>query len=166
MGKAHVAISDRRRIRPGRMARESGREIYPDGLPRGIKSSDLEAMAGDPGIDGTGYSPRARRGMTYAGSTTSRTSGTPSSRPRSPTRRSDPGRSSGRSDGSAGGGIDRRDAAAAEPRQLPLRERDAVADPDRLRPAVAMVSMDGGRLRVRSGIEPQSKPTSIRVPTT
>jgi hypothetical protein len=49
MGKAHVAIPDGLRVRLGQMARELGRQIYPDGLPRGTKFSELEAMAGDLG---------------------------------------------------------------------------------------------------------------------
>lgn len=47
-----------------------------------------------------------------------------------------------------------RDAAAATHQALPLMERDAVADPDRPRPPVAMVSVDGGRLQVRSPSSP------------
>ena len=43
-----------------------------------------------------------------------------------------------------------RDAAVAEDQRLPLMARDVIADPGRPCPAVAMVSMDGGRLQVRS----------------
>lgn len=46
--------------------------------------------------------------------------------------------------------IEERDAAVKAHQALPLMERDAVADPDRPVPAVAMVSVDGGRLQVRS----------------
>lgn len=68
--------------------------------------------------------------------------------------------------------IDQRDAAVAKDLQRPLMEKDAVADPTRPCPAVAMVSMDGGRLQIRSmpesesesesesASEPKSKPTS------
>lgn len=45
--------------------------------------------------------------------------------------------------------IDRRDAAVAAHQRLPLMARDAVADPERPCPAVAMVSVDGGRIQVR-----------------
>jgi hypothetical protein len=45
--------------------------------------------------------------------------------------------------------IDRRDAAVAKHQQLPLMAKDAVADPQRPCPAVALVSVDGGRLQVR-----------------
>ena len=33
-------------VRLGQIARELGREVYPDGLPRGTKFSELEAVAG------------------------------------------------------------------------------------------------------------------------
>jgi hypothetical protein len=49
--------------------------------------------------------------------------------------------------------IDRRNAAVTEHRALPLMERDGVAHPERPCPAVAMVSIDGGRLQVRSSSE-------------
>jgi hypothetical protein len=45
--------------------------------------------------------------------------------------------------------IDQRDAAVAAHQRLPLMARDAVADPERPCPAVAMVSVDGGRIQVR-----------------
>lgn len=45
--------------------------------------------------------------------------------------------------------IEQRDAAVAAHQRLPLMAKDAVADPRRPRPAVAMVSVDGGRLQVR-----------------
>jgi hypothetical protein len=47
--------------------------------------------------------------------------------------------------------IDQRDAAVAKHQQLPLMAKDAVANPRRPCPAVAMVSVDGGRLQVRAG---------------
>jgi hypothetical protein len=47
--------------------------------------------------------------------------------------------------------IDQRDAAVAQHQPLPLMARDAVANPQRPCPAVAMVSVDGGRLQVRPG---------------
>jgi hypothetical protein len=58
--------------------------------------------------------------------------------------------------------IEQRDAAVAAHQELPLMEKDAVADARRPSPAVAMVSVDGGRLQVRSGpaTEPGSGPTS------
>lgn len=46
--------------------------------------------------------------------------------------------------------IDRRQAAVAAHRALPLMARYGVAHPERPCPAVAMVSIDGGRLQVRS----------------
>ncbi len=46
--------------------------------------------------------------------------------------------------------VDQRDAAVAAHERRPLMARDA-ADPDRPSPAVAMVSVDGGRIQVRSG---------------
>src|SRR4051812_47870294 len=46
--------------------------------------------------------------------------------------------------------IDQRDAAVAAHACLPLMEKDAVAAPARPCPAVAMVSVDGGRLQVRT----------------
>jgi hypothetical protein len=50
---------------------------------------------------------------------------------------------------------DQRDAAVKAHRQLPLMAQDVVANPERPCPKVAMVSVDGGRLQIRS--EP-SKP--------
>ena len=46
MGKDVAAIRDHFQDRLGRIARELGREVYPDGLPRGTKFSELEAIAG------------------------------------------------------------------------------------------------------------------------
>ena len=46
--------------------------------------------------------------------------------------------------------IDQRDAAVAAHRRLPLTAKDKVADPKRPSPSVAMVSVDGGRLQIRS----------------
>jgi hypothetical protein len=45
--------------------------------------------------------------------------------------------------------IDQRDAAVAAHQRLPLMAKDAIANPERPSPAVAMVSVDGGRLQVR-----------------
>jgi len=55
--------------------------------------------------------------------------------------------------------IDQRNAAVASHEKLPLTKRDGVADSQRPSPAVAMVSVDGGRLQVRSSVS-DSKPTS------
>jgi len=46
--------------------------------------------------------------------------------------------------------IDQRDAAVAAHQRLPLMEKDVVANPKRSSPSVAMVSVDGGRLQIRS----------------
>ncbi len=46
---------------------------------------------------------------------------------------------------------DQRDAAVASHGRLPLMAKDDVADPKRSSPQVAMVSVDGGRLQIRSG---------------
>lgn len=46
--------------------------------------------------------------------------------------------------------IGQRDAAVAVHRRLPLMAKDSVAQPKRSCPQVAMVSIDGGRLQVRS----------------
>jgi len=45
--------------------------------------------------------------------------------------------------------IDQRGAAVAEHQRLPLVNRDAIADPNRPSPSVAMVSIDGGRIQIR-----------------
>jgi hypothetical protein len=45
--------------------------------------------------------------------------------------------------------IDQRDAAVAAHQRLPLMAKDAVANSERPCPAVAMVSVDGGRLQLR-----------------
>ena len=45
---------------------------------------------------------------------------------------------------------DQRDAAVAAHRRLPLMDKDAVANPQRPCPPVAMVSVDGGRLQIRA----------------
>jgi hypothetical protein len=55
--------------------------------------------------------------------------------------------------------IDQRDQAVAAHQRLPLMAKDVVADPKRPAPPVAMVSVDGGRMQIRS--EPsQPKPDS------
>jgi hypothetical protein len=46
MGKDADAVRDELRPRLGKMAREIGREVYPDGLPRDTKFSELETIAG------------------------------------------------------------------------------------------------------------------------
>jgi len=46
--------------------------------------------------------------------------------------------------------IDQRDTAVAAHKQLPLMAKDVVANPERSCPSVAMVSIDGGRLQIRS----------------
>jgi hypothetical protein len=46
--------------------------------------------------------------------------------------------------------IDRRDAAVAAHQRLPLMDKDVVADPKRSIPSVAMASVDGGRMQIRS----------------
>jgi hypothetical protein len=46
--------------------------------------------------------------------------------------------------------VDQRDAAVAAHEQLPLMAKDVVANPKRSSPSVAMVSVDGGRLQIRS----------------
>jgi hypothetical protein len=45
--------------------------------------------------------------------------------------------------------IDQRNAAVARHQALPLMDKDAVANPQRPCPAVAMVSFDGGRIQMR-----------------
>jgi hypothetical protein len=44
---------------------------------------------------------------------------------------------------------DQRDAAVAKHQELPLMDKDTVANPQRPCPAVAMVSVDGGRIQMR-----------------
>ncbi len=46
MGKDAASLRKEFQTRLGQMARELGREIYPDGLPRGTKFSELEDIAG------------------------------------------------------------------------------------------------------------------------
>ena len=46
MGKDAAAIRREFRDRLGQMARELGRALYPDGLPRGTTFSELEDIAG------------------------------------------------------------------------------------------------------------------------
>jgi hypothetical protein len=46
MGKDPAAIRNEFRIRLGQIARELGREVYPDGLSRDTKFSELETVAG------------------------------------------------------------------------------------------------------------------------
>lgn len=54
---------------------------------------------------------------------------------------------------------DQRDAAVAAHQRLPLMAKDAVADPKRPCPQVAMVSVDGGRIQIRSAPpEPEPEP--------
>jgi hypothetical protein len=58
--------------------------------------------------------------------------------------------------------IDQRNVAVAAHQELPLMEKEAVADPQRPCPAVAMVAVDGGRIQVRSeaATEPEPSRTS------
>jgi hypothetical protein len=46
MGKDAATIRHQLQPRLAQMARELGREVYPDGMPRGTKFSELEAVAG------------------------------------------------------------------------------------------------------------------------
>ncbi len=46
MGKDAATIREEFHARLGRVARELAKELYPDGLPRGTKFSELEAVAG------------------------------------------------------------------------------------------------------------------------
>jgi hypothetical protein len=46
MGKDAVEIREEIHIRLSQIAREFTRELYPQGLPRGIKFSELAAVAG------------------------------------------------------------------------------------------------------------------------
>ena len=46
MDKDVAAIRDQFQDRLGQIARELGRQVYPDGLPRGTRFSELEAIAG------------------------------------------------------------------------------------------------------------------------
>ena len=46
MGKDAAAIRREFQARLGQIARELGRELYPDGLPRGTQFSELEEIAG------------------------------------------------------------------------------------------------------------------------
>ena len=46
MGKDAAAVRRQLQARLGEIARELGREVYPGGLPRGTKFSDLEEIAG------------------------------------------------------------------------------------------------------------------------
>ena len=46
MGKDAGTVRDELRVRLGQIARELGREVYPDGLSRDVKFSELETVAG------------------------------------------------------------------------------------------------------------------------
>ena len=46
MGKDAAEIRKEFHARLGRIARELARELYPNGMPRGTKFSELEAVAG------------------------------------------------------------------------------------------------------------------------
>jgi hypothetical protein len=60
--------------------------------------------------------------------------------------------------------IDAREAAVAAHAGLPLMAKDAAADPHRPCPAVAMVSVDGGRLQVRPPPEASTPPPEASTP--
>jgi hypothetical protein len=49
MGKDAGTLRDELRIRPGQIARELGREVYPDGLAPDTTFSELESVAGSLG---------------------------------------------------------------------------------------------------------------------
>ena len=55
---------------------------------------------------------------------------------------------------------DQRDAAVASHQRLPLMAKDTVAAPNRPCPAVAMASVDGGRIQMRPGPASGPKPES------
>lgn len=55
--------------------------------------------------------------------------------------------------------IEQRDAAVASHMQRPLMQQDTATGEDRPHPQVAMVSMDGGRLQIRSSATPESAST-------
>ena len=60
--------------------------------------------------------------------------------------------------------IAQRDAAVAAYERLPLMAKDVVANPKRSSPSVAMVSVDGGRLQIRSApSEPKTRQSLARV---
>ncbi len=46
MGKDAATVRNELRVRLGQIARELGREVYPDGLSRDTKFSELETVAG------------------------------------------------------------------------------------------------------------------------
>jgi predicted nucleic acid-binding Zn ribbon protein len=46
MGKDAATVRNELRVRLGQIARELGREVYPDGLSRDVKFSELETVAG------------------------------------------------------------------------------------------------------------------------
>jgi hypothetical protein len=46
MGKDAAMVRNELRVRLGQIARELGREVYPDGLSRDVKFSELETVAG------------------------------------------------------------------------------------------------------------------------
>jgi hypothetical protein len=49
MGKDAAGIREEFQTRLGQVARELSRDLYPQGLPRGTKFSELEAVAGELG---------------------------------------------------------------------------------------------------------------------
>jgi hypothetical protein len=236
MGKPAGVIRDELQGRLGQIARELGREIDPDGLPRGTKFSELEAIAGDLGdeiarqlietnirgqaeewpddelgecpscggparkaptspacspprggtspgknasptaltvgglfppqnqllgLDHTGFSPRVQQKMVYAGvkNVSYKQADDELAEVADLKIGSKPIERLAKRIGQER--IDQRDAAVARHQPLPLIE-EAVADPRRPCPAVAMVSMDGGRLPIRSPSPPESEPKPSR----
>ena len=225
MGKDAAEIRKEFHARLGRIARELARELYPNGMPRGTKFSELEAVAGCWATKWPGNSSRStcrsrpttgpRRNSGSARSAAGRhvrpLTNPACSRPRAAT---SPGKNESPIAPAVGGlfppqdhalGVDRsslsprvqqkvvhagvnsvsyeqasrdlaeladlnvkpkpverlvkkigrerndqRDAAVAVHRRLPLMDKDVVADPKRSRLQVAMVSVDGGRLQIRS----------------
>lgn len=56
--------------------------------------------------------------------------------------------------------VEQRDAAVAAFERLPLVRKDVVADPKRSAPSTAMVSVDGGRIQIRSDASPPKSDAS------
>jgi len=114
------------------------------------------------GVDRTGYSPRVQHKIVYAGASNVSYQAASQELAELADLRIGPKpverlvRRIGRER------IDQRDAAVVAHQRLPLMKQDAVANPRRSTPSTVMVSIDGGRIQIRSkpSKETQSEPAA------
>jgi len=113
------------------------------------------------GVDRTGYSPRVQQKIVYAGASNVSYQAASQELAELADLRIGPKpverlvRRIGRER------IDQRDAAVAAHQRLPLMKQDTVANPHRSKPSTVMVSIDGGRIQIRSKPSQGTRPEPV-----